>query len=101
MTYNWQNAEWPNFRYSDAAFQEDLLNYAQLSGQLHGSVWALSEENQNKALLDVLVMEALKTTQIEGELLQRKDVVASVRKSLRIEEGKATLIDLRAKGISE
>jgi Fic family protein len=48
-----------------------------------------------------LVSEAIKTSEIEGEYLSRKDVISSVRNNLKINTSLENVKDIKAKGIGE
>ena len=66
MKYNWQQVDWPNFRYDVTAFQSDLYRYAESTGRLAGSFPHFSPEMQEQATLELMVAEAVKTSAIEG-----------------------------------
>jgi Fic family protein len=49
----------------------------------------------------MMVVEAIKTSEIEGEFLSRKDVASSIRNNLGLVHQAEEIKDLRAKGIAE
>ena len=69
MRFNWQLPDWPHFRYDLAAFDAARVAYARFEGRLQGLREALPDGEQREAALRALVLEALKTSAIEGELL--------------------------------
>ncbi|MFO0774076.1 MAG: Fic family protein [Nitrospiraceae bacterium] len=97
MPYNWQQPGWPIFRYDLSSIEETLLKLAEKSGRASGLFTGLSAEAQLEATVEMMVVEALKTSEIEGELLSRKDVRSSIRKNLGLEKG-APIGDKRAQG---
>ncbi|MCB9964846.1 MAG: Fic family protein [Rhodospirillales bacterium] len=102
MTYNWQQKDWPNFRYNLSSTMEDALYViAEKMGQVNGMLLGLPENVQSEALIDIMVAEAMKTSEIEGEYLSRKDVMSSVRNNLGLNEGTEHVSDKRAQGIAE
>ncbi len=101
MKYNWQQPDWPNFRYDLSAFQPDLYRYAEATGRLAGSFPHLSPQLQEQATLELMVSEALKTSAIEGEYLERQDVISSIRNNLNLNNPAVFVKDLRAHGIAK
>ena len=97
MLYNWQQSDWPKFRYDLSGIEEILLTFAERTGRASGLLKGLTADAQVEATIEMMVVEALKTSAIEGELLSRKDVMSSIRHNLGMESGPATG-DKRAKG---
>lgn len=101
MMYNWQHEQWPNFFYNIPDPEGKLLHYGLKSGYLGGLIDALPEGVQIEAIIDLMVYEAIKTSEIEGEYLSREDVYSSIKKNLGLQPPKEHVADERAKGISE
>lgn len=97
MTYNWQQSDWPEFRYDLSRLEEVLLTLAERTGRASGLLKGLTADAQVETTIEMMVVEALKTSAIEGELLSRKNVMSSIRHNLGIESGPAAG-DKRAKG---
>ena len=97
MPYNWQQPDWPEFRYDLSGIEEALFKFAEKTGRASGLLKGLTADAQLEATIEVMVVEAIKTSAIEGELLSRKDVMSSIRKNLGIETGHLTG-DKRAQG---
>jgi len=100
MKYNWQQADWPNFRYSTEEVEELLYDYSQRAGKINGILEGLPEETRSEAIIELLVSEAIKTSEIEGEYLSRKDVMSSIQKNLGLKTDVISK-DKTAEGISE
>lgn len=64
-----------------------------------GMVSAMDASLSADATIDLLVLEAMKTSEIEGEFLDRGDVVSSIRNNLGLNKIPATVKDKRAEGI--
>jgi len=62
MKYNWQQADWPNFRYSTEKVEELLYDYSQRAGKIYGILEGLPEETRSEAIIELLVSEAIKTS---------------------------------------
>jgi Fic family protein len=82
MPWNWQRPDWPEFRFDLRGLEADLLRFAQRSGELHGTLQMLPEEARDRAAIDTMIAEAVQSSAIEGEFLDRKDVMSSIRNHL-------------------
>lgn len=80
--YNWQHKNWPNFKYDLKGLEDQLINIQSSVSLVTGAVSALPEKMQTEALVQILVAEALKTSEIEGEHYSRIDVMSSIKKKL-------------------
>lgn len=96
--YNWQKKEWPHFIYEIDVVENELYILTEKFGFLTGMLKAMPEEMQMDTILDVIVSEAIKTSEIEGELLSRIDVMSSVRNNLGLTPN-LPVRDKRAKGV--
>lgn len=97
MPYNWQQSDWPEFRYDLSGIDEVLFKLAEKTGRASGLLKGLAVDAQLEATIEMMVVEAIKTSAIEGELLSRKAVMSSMRRNLGLETGHPTG-DKRAQG---
>lgn len=81
MKYNWQLSDWANFRYDESAIDSLVLKFAIEIGELTGLSSALTKTNQQEAYLQLMIAEALKTSEIEGEIFSREDLLSSIKKN--------------------
>lgn len=58
------------------------LQLAKSFGEVSGLMQAISKENQQDALLQLMISEAMNTSKIEGEYLSREDVLSSIKRQL-------------------
>ncbi len=101
MQYNWQQSDWPNFSYSETDFLEIWHSFLALSGQSQG-YWSASSGNiQNQSIIDLLVVEAIKTSSIEGEFISRIDLISSIKKNLGFVSDQPLIKDKRSAGIAQ
>ena len=98
MVYNWQQKDWPHFQYDLTDVEDVLLAFAEKTGLANGLLKGLPEDMQTEAIIDMMVSEAIKTSEIEGEYLSRKDVMSSIRKNLGVRGAIAQVSDKRAEG---
>jgi Fic family protein len=98
MTYNWQQEDWPDFRFDLSKVEDALMTFAEKTGRASGLLRGLTEETQTEAMIDMMVAEAVKTSEIEGEYLSRTDVMSSIRKNLGLGPPDEQVRDKRAEG---
>lgn len=101
MKYNWQQKDWPDFKYDLSAVEDVILAFAEKVGVVSGIIGTLPKDIQSEAIIDMMVSEAMKTSEIEGEYLSRKDVMSSIKKNMGIHPDLKEGSDKRAQGISE
>lgn len=101
IMYNWQQKDWPNFRYDQTGLEDQLLSFVQNDGQLTGMLKAMPVDSNIEALLNLMVSEAIKTSEIEGEQLNREDVVSSIRNNLGFDTPHKRAQDPMAAGVGE
>lgn len=99
--YNWQLPDWPVFKYSLEAVEEDLYAFAEETGHISGILKALPENTQWEAIVSTMVAEAIKTSAIEGEFLSRQDVISSIRNKLGLNASADKVKDKRSQGAGE
>ncbi|HTI93703.1 MAG TPA: Fic family protein [Puia sp.] len=99
--YNWQQKDWPYFEFSLQGIEDELFLFAEKTGKVTGILNALPESTQTEAIVDIMVSEAIKTSEIEGEYLSRKDVLSSIRKNLGLVTSPEYIADKKAAGIGE
>jgi Fic family protein len=84
MTYNWQQADWPEFRYEPDGLADELLAFAAHAGRVGGLLEGLPEDLGTEAILDLMIAEAIRSSAIEGETLDRDAVMSSIRNRLSL-----------------
>jgi Fic family protein len=81
--YNIQN--WPIFKWNSEKLLPLLAYVRNRQGKLIGKMGALGFELQNEANLEILTIEILKSTEIEGEFLDREQVRSSIARRLGLD----------------
>jgi Fic family protein len=82
MTWNWQKPDWPNFAWDRARLEKAEQQFLLGGGLLVGTVKHLSEEDRLQLTVEAMSTEAVTTSEIEGEILDRASVQSSIRKQL-------------------
>lgn len=77
--WNWQQTEWPNFVYDQQKIEPLERQYALLAGEFKGALKHISHKQPGQITVDLLSHEALETSLIEGEILDRNSVQSSIQ----------------------
>jgi Fic family protein len=80
--YNWQHKNWPEFKFDSASIDKELMRFMLKAGELKGILSALPKDISTETIIQIMVTEAIKTSEIEGEIINRIDVMSSIRKNL-------------------
>jgi Fic family protein len=101
MMYNWQQQDWPTFKFSLNGVEGELLAFSEKVGRVSGILEVLPEETKQDVIVDIILSEAIKTSEIEGEFPNRKDVLSSIRKNLGLHHSPEYIKDKSAAGLGE
>jgi len=82
MTWNWEKFDWPNFTWNQARLEKAEQQFLLGGGVLVGTVKHLPEEDRQQLTVDAMSTEAVTTSEIEGEILDRASVQSSIRRQL-------------------
>lgn len=85
MRWNWTQAGWPQFIYDDAQLKPLETRFLLSSGEVIGAVHHISDEERNLLRIELLSEEAVKTSEIEGEMLDRLSVQSSLRRQFGLD----------------
>jgi len=85
MNWNWKRKDWPNFSYDAQALAELENRFLRESGTLLGAFKHLGGEQQQSITIDLISDEALKTSEIEGEYLDRDSLQSSIRQQFGLQ----------------
>ena len=82
IKWNWRHDMWPHFTYDAEALKILELQFSQNTGTVLGILKHIQEPEKDDFLVDILSNEALKTSEIEGEYLDRDSVQSSIKQNL-------------------
>lgn len=82
IMYIYQQKNWPNFNWDNEKLLPLLGKVRNLQGKLVGKMESLGFELRNEAVLETLTLDVIKTTEIEGELLNAEQVRSSIARKL-------------------
>jgi len=87
MKYIWEGKNWFDFKYDEAVLLKPLSRLRVLQGKLLGRAASLDIKLETEAQAVVLVEEAVRTAEIEGQELSRDAVRSSVAMRLGLPRG--------------
>jgi Fic family protein len=99
--YIWELPDWPHFRWDSDRLAQPLEAAHLEQGRLLGRMERLGFDLQVKAELEAITEEALKSSEIEGEILDPDGVRSSVARHLGVPDAALGPEDRRAEGIVE
>lgn len=99
MKWNWQADEWPIFTYNPSNIEELESNFLLSGAYLSGVTTTLDRNNQLELAIEFIEEEALKSSKIEGEILDGPSIRASLRSDFGLDV-QAKNIPPREKGIA-
>jgi Fic family protein len=79
MTWNWQQPDWPNFAFDAGALEPLEKRFLLQSGEFIGAYKHIGTDDRDALKIELISDEAVKTTEIEGEILNRGSVQSSLR----------------------
>src|SRR5215467_4759666 len=82
MSWNWERPDWPNFAYDSKALEPSERQFLRPSGEFVGACKHIGADDQEALKIELISEEAVKTSEIEGELLNRDSVQSSLRAQL-------------------
>lgn len=80
MPWYWQYADWPHFTYDASRLSGLEQAFLRSSGEVIGAVRHFGNDNRSQLRIEILSEEAVKTSEIEGEFLDRASVQSSLRR---------------------
>ena len=101
MTYIHELKEWPRFSWNEKKLTEKLAAVRNRQGRLTGRMESLGFKLRAEANLQSVTEEVIKSSEIEGEVLNRDQVRSSVARRLGIDIGALTPADRHVEGIVE
>ncbi|RIK55703.1 MAG: DUF4172 domain-containing protein, partial [Nitrospira sp.] len=82
MRWNWQQPDWPEFSWSESRLAKAEERFLLDGGLFLGTVKHLAAEDRDQILVEAMSDEAVTTSEIEGEHLNRDSVQSSIRRQL-------------------
>ncbi|MGH6837469.1 MAG: Fic family protein [Methylocella sp.] len=100
-TYIHELPDWPRFQWDQEALARQLAHVRLRQGRLIGQMQTLGFQLQEEAVLATLTEDVLKSSEIEGEILDKDQVRSSIARRLGIDAGALLPADRNVEGVVE
>jgi Fic family protein len=80
--WSWEQPDWPNFSYNSGVLELLEREFLLRSGEFIGAYKHVGTDDQEALKIELISEEAVKTSEIEGEILNRNSVQSSLRQQL-------------------
>ena len=94
--YIWQASDWPNWRFDLAALAEPMAEVSRAQGLLLGRLADVGMALRDQASLAALTEDVVKTSEIEGEVLNVESVRSSIARRLGVDIGAVAPVNRHA-----
>jgi Fic family protein len=101
MGYIYQLKEWPHFTWKEEKFSTLLIRVRHQQGKLLGQMESLGFNLQSEANLQTLTLDVLKSSEIEGEILNADQVRSSIARRLGLDIAGVVPVDRNVEGVVE
>lgn len=101
MKWSWERPDWPEFTFDARAMTAMESAFLVKSGHAAGAFTHLGDADRDALRIELLSDEAMETSRIEGEILDRESVESSLRKSFGIPAGRERSAGPKESGIAE
>lgn len=92
MKWNWQQPEWPAFTWDQQKLTRAERIFLEEAGMVSGASMHLTVKDNESLMVELMTGDALDTSKIEGEILNRESVLSSIRRNLglKVERKRST-----------
>jgi Fic family protein len=78
--WNWQKNDWPDFRFDESRLRGLEADFLRRAGFFCWSCMQIADDGKDLLSVELMSEEAMKTSEIEGEILNRDSVQSSIRR---------------------
>ncbi len=101
IKYIYQYSNWANFIWDEKEIQVILGKVRHLQGKIFGQISALGFSIKEETMLSTLTLDVLKSSEIEGELLNYEQVRSSIARRLGLDFAGMVYPDKNVEGVVE
>lgn len=87
MLWNWQLPDWPKFTYDSERIMQYERKFLLESGGSQAFLKNISNDEKNQFVVEILSLEGLESSKIEGETLERSSLQSSIRQLFGLNGG--------------
>jgi Fic family protein len=85
MLWNWEQPDWPDFRYEKNRLESREARFLHSAGLISGLIKHLDPGAGEQLRIELIGDEAVQTSAIEGEILDRESVQSSLRRQFGLQ----------------
>jgi Fic family protein len=85
MLWNWEQPDWPDFRYEKSRLESRGTRFLHSAGLISGLIKYLDPSAGEQLRIELIGDEAVQTSAIEGEILDRESVQSSLRRQFGLQ----------------
>lgn len=101
MTYIHEQPDWPHFFWQANALSDQLAAVRHKQGRLVGRMESLGFSLRDEAVLETQTLDVLKSSEIEGAMLDRQQVRSSIARRIGMDIGGLAPSDRNVEGVVE
>jgi Fic family protein len=101
MEYIYEHKGWPKFKWNEQRLLRPLAKVRHRQGRLVGHMQGLGFSLRKEAVLQTLTQDVVKSSEIEGEVLDSQQVRSSIARRLGMEIGALVPADRNVEGVVE
>ena len=99
--YIYQQTKWPQFYWENDTFMASLSTVRNMQGKLLGKMESIGFALKSEAFLQTLTLDVLKSSEIEGEILEPDQVRSSIARHLGMDVAGLVSSDKNVDGVVE
>jgi len=99
--YIYEQDNWPYFNWDNNKVMLKLGETRNIQGKLLGKMETLGFDLQNEAVLDTLTLDVIKSSEIEGEFLEKEQVRSSIARRLGLDIAGSVYSERNVEGVVE
>ncbi len=101
MQYIYQQEDWPRFKWNEEKLSSLIIQLRHQQGRLIGGMESIGFQIKEETILQVLTQDVVKSSEIEGEILDQSLVRSSVARNLGMDVAAVDKIDRNVDGVVE
>lgn len=100
MDWLWKNKDWPHYCFDKEALASYESAFLHKAGMLYGAMKHIKDDDTRTLTIQLISEEAIKTSEIEGEILDRESVQSSIQRHFGLKPSRKNIAPAEH-GISE
>ncbi len=92
MLWNWELPDWPRFTYESVRIALHEREFLLEVGSAFGLLKTLSEKDYNQFVVEILTLEGLESSRIEGEVLDKQSLQSAIARNLRFSSARVKAV---------